>query len=115
MITKTDILAALIKVRDTDAFHAYGGICSNAHACLKDVDPYIGLGEVEDWLQSYFKRWPEFSGNSHYPVDHPGMTPERAYHCTKWRWDTETEYGKARWRLLHFLIDELEQEIRNSQ
>lgn len=78
-------------------------------------------------------RWPEHSGAMSYPVP----APFRAYgECGKWdakqafdethkaslagsydwsmnsyMWDKNTEYGAARWRLLEFLIKELEERV----
>ena len=43
--------------------------------------------------------WPEFSGNSRYPVAHPDLLPESAY-TAKWEVPKWTgEYGAARRRL----------------
>ena len=112
-ISPIDMLTALKMVRDVDYLHTYGGICANAQSALLFVD--VRISEVTDFLIPYFKRWPKFSGNPDYPVSHPRLMPDEAYFDTKHYFEKYTEYGRNRWELLHFLIDELEQEINNSQ
>ena len=81
------------------------GICCNVKALyLKVYGSYRGLDI------SYFASWPEFSGNFIYPVAHKTQSPEDAY-CSLPKWDKDTPYGQARWRLLDHLIKCYEKEL----
>lgn len=56
------------------------------------------------------QHWPKHSGNELFPVPHPEATPVYAYsHYPKW--DKDTEYGRNRYELLEFLIEQLEFEL----
>ena len=63
-------------------------------------------------LQDLMEEWPEFSGDSAYPVPHPDKDPEMAFdHASpKEMWSPEDAYGAARLRLLDWLIAHLEAE-----
>lgn len=62
--------------------------------------------EYESALKALFPRWPEYSGNITFPVPHPELSPRDAYLFLYDIWNRDTEYGKARWRLLEWLIKE---------
>ena len=109
MITKQDMLAALIEVRENPYRHQYGGICSNVQTALWFDD--VSIQDIVDFLAPYFRRWPKYSGERNYPVPHPDKNADVAYFVTEKRFDQSTEYGRNRWELLHFLIEELEKEI----
>ena len=109
MISKEEILAAL-KAIDPDA---EGTKCVGICACVArsfPVDGYFRLF-INDVLKPYFKRWPEYAGDETYPVPHPGMDSARAYNTSVRMFNEHTEYGRARRRLLTFLIEELEKEL----
>lgn len=64
----------------------------------------------------YAHRWARFSGDMAYPVPHPEYAPRPAYAHAVAKgglsfWDKRTEYGRARWELLDFVINQLEQEL----
>lgn len=64
----------------------------------------------------YARRWARFSGDPIYPVPHPEYEPQPAYTYAAAKrgpyfWDKRTEYGQARWELLDFVINQLEQEL----
>ena len=105
------MLAALKQVRDVDYLHTCGGICGNAQSALIFND--VSLLQVTLFLAPYFVRWPKFSGDPDYPVPHPEKGAYVAYLTARKRFDQNTEYGRNRWELLHFLIEELEKEIHN--
>lgn len=56
-------------------------------------------------LKRLFPYWPEYSGNETYPIKSykESFRPNEAYN-TLALWDTTTEYGQARVRLLNWLI-----------
>lgn len=63
------------------------------------------------------RAWPEYSGNTEYPVPSydDSKTPEDAYDLTWDMWRTDTEYGRARWRLLWWCCTELMRELGEVQ
>lgn len=98
-------LLANLKAIDPDT--AVFGICYQALRGLRG-EPEMAAFR---WLQDAFMYWPEFSGDMAYPVPCAGRGPEDAYGRLK-RWSKHTAYGRARRRLLKFLIERLEDEIR---
>lgn len=98
-------LLANLKAIDPDT--AVFGICYQALRGLRGEPEVIAYR----WLQCAFTSWPEFSGDMAYPVPCAGRDPEDAY-GHRARWSKRTEYGRARRRLLKFLIRRLEDEIR---
>lgn len=77
-------------------------------------DSYFDIagGSSQD-LYSHFAEWPEFSGYPLFPV--PPQNPDAIYESAAeaflltgaaQKWDENlSEYARARWRLLDFLID----------
>ena len=84
------LLDELKKLKISGPTDVTKGICSN----------------VSDDLAELFEKWPEFTGDSLFPVPHPQYTPHDAYMKTHDLWIGE--YGEARKRLLDFCIAELE-------
>lgn len=100
-----NLLQALLNLREHGPTKPWFGICLNLDQALTDrtVDAY-------DWIATHAKAWPEYSGDEAYPVPHPTCDPRDAFNDTENLWDTSTEYGRARYRLLDFLIECAEQE-----
>jgi hypothetical protein len=79
--------------------HPCDGVCE----VIKINYGYVNLHEL-------FKSWDEFSGDINFPVpssggnDSPFMTWCNCYDM----WDKNSEYGRARWRLVGHMIAELE-------
>lgn len=91
-------------------YHTNGlGICKNFEN-LTGYDLYEYLEKHDISLYD----WPEFSGSHSYPVpglgrnDNPTRDAYETYHECKPKWDKDTGYGQARYRLLDWLIDQLE-------
>ena len=85
------------------------GICENVNYWLDDNIADIDLDAAAyDTLIRLMKQWPEYSGYPKYPVPHPQFHANDAYDKFP-LWNLETEYGKARYRLLKWLIKETEQ------
>lgn len=96
-----DLLARLRNLRGAVSKGAYeGGICA------------IVPGELTPLLTNKFRLWPEFSGNVAYPIPDPlgGLIAFVKHYESLW--DENTEYGKARRRLLDFLIEEFEKDLK---
>lgn len=55
-----------------------------------------------------FREWDEFSGSVYYPVTHKKLSPECAYNKGYFLFSYLTSYGRARRRLLEWLIKEFE-------
>jgi hypothetical protein len=109
---KALVLEALVKLRDDpEIVRRDMGICSSLAAQL--------LGEVEheqftEIQQALFKAWPEYTGHKYFPVPSEGCDPVGAYDNTEDKWNTDTAYGQARWRLLNFMIWELTAQTQTS-
>lgn len=94
------------------------GICSNMDAKVYAAAPDDSSEpDADDWIRAVVDQWPEWSGRDEeiprkrhelvsYPVPHPVRTPKAAYYHEP-LWDRRTTYGKARMRLLDWLIDRL--------
>lgn len=98
-------LLANLKAIDPDT--AVLGICYEALRGLNCDEEVMAF----TWLKKAFRDWPEFSGVAAYPVRAPGRHPICAYDRLS-RWSNHTAYGRARRRLLKFLIRRLEDELR---
>jgi hypothetical protein len=58
-------------------------------------------------LEYYFEKWKSFSGDFDYPIE--GSV--REFNKGKSKWNSETVYGRLRWDLLEFLIQEIEKDL----
>jgi hypothetical protein len=65
------------------------------------------------YLRSIFHDWPEFTGNTAYPVPHPTLNPDKAYECATnaEMWSENHTYGQARLRLAAHVVNCLKLEI----
>lgn len=87
-------MARLLQLRMYGPVHPDTGICDNV-----DVRG----------LRKFMAEWPEYSGNSSYPVPHPDGA-DNAY-GRPGMWNRRTKYGRARWRLVDYLIDRLKEHV----
>lgn len=76
------------------------GICH----FVKRFNDYQLVGQLNDLM----RQWPEYSGDPVYPIpsfEPDGLSPELKYNCRSYKskWDRNTAYGAARWRLLDWL------------
>ena len=104
-------ILAVIRERRTDTRR---GICWHMHTALGEID--IALTQrrkVNNWVRDAFSEWPKSSGDNHYPVPDGDMNPEVAFDNTEDLWDPSTEYGRNRYELLDFLIQEAEKIVCN--
>lgn len=66
-------------------------------------------------LKCLWADWPEYSGCFSYPISvfniAEGLTPQKQFELYLDKWDQSTEYGKARMRLLNWLIERLTFEL----
>lgn len=79
------------------------GICSNAK-------PWVHSHIEINLLYDVFRVWPKRSGVCGYPVP-SGDTyvgAVTAYNAATDCWDRNTEYGRLRWELLDFCIEQVE-------
>lgn len=105
---------ALCEIRKRRIEPRYG-ICTNLTELL---DRYLGWREVtriERLFRELYVGWPEYSGSVEYPVwTDRSMGSDRQYAEAQEAgtvWDSSTDYGAARWRLLDWAIAELEVRI----
>lgn len=101
MSTEQTLLKALISIRDSKKCNL-SGICS-------DVNRTTGWDqEAKTLLHKLMQKWPKYSGHENYPVPNPsGGHPRDAYYELH-LWNRRTKYGRLRWELLEWLIQELE-------
>lgn len=85
------------------------GICKNfENTCGRDLDVVMRYWEIS------YADWPGFSGSLAYPVKGVGMLfnptddARDTYNQTPSKWDRRTKYGKARYDLLYWLIEQFE-------
>lgn len=84
--------------------HATSGLCYN----MDYVDGNATALPDKFLCRKLWKLWDKYSGYEAYPVPHPIHRASFAYHNTREKWDTSTEYGRNRWELLNYLIDQVE-------
>jgi hypothetical protein len=79
------------------------GICGNFR---KLNEEYLNV-----YLREYninYEDWSLYSGNSNYPVQGELGTAFTSYHYSDNKWDKSTKYGKQRYELLNWLIEQFE-------
>lgn len=118
--------AALFAVNtDEDPDHEHRGICDQIDSRIDYENCYGSqawildkqgqpLFRIKSWLKTQFKLWPEFSGETRYPV--PSLNPlNSAEEYFQYRADEDAmwkgEYGKSRKRLLKFLQEQFSKEF----
>lgn len=107
---KVEVLAALERLQHEEHHDGDLGICNSVRYAT-----VCSVAEQNSILAALFIKWPEFSGDSKYPVPgFDGLSPADAFDGASSRgtmWDQATEYGQARMRILEFSIRELRTEL----
>lgn len=85
------------------------GICYNMSCLMTFNDHFAVRHEIRQEMKRIFKAWPEFSGDVTWPICNGDVDPKKSYLFAKDKW-TNSKYGKARKRLLKFLIEKLKSE-----
>ena len=102
-LTPWTLLAALRRMRDEGIPRTHLGLCNNAQC------------HFTSWYLAEF--WPKFSGDREYPVPHPNMKAEDAFHFANDLWgdraflhlrDPDDQYRRNRWDYLDWMIEQLE-------
>lgn len=80
------------------------GICSNAQNVLTYPQYIKTINKM--------KQWPKHSGSEKYPISTSKQkTPCKQYwEKDSTKWSKRSAYGRARWELLEWLINEFEKE-----
>lgn len=111
------LLSALKEIqKDVDA-----GDTRNAGICgwLEDIVPfYLDTSDENDvvsiYIDSIFMKWPEFSGFINFPVPCACESPMDSFYGHKLAQSLWSgEYGRARKRLLAFMIDCVQDDLSN--
>lgn len=100
-----EVLKALRELGPTTEARFYG-ICFS----LTEATDYLTARIIMD---EYAPLWNEYSGDIDYPV--PSFSEKSsisAYNSTDDMWDTDTEYGRARYRLVDHLINCIEKDLQ---
>lgn len=79
------------------------GICCH-------IERYSGAYHYENkrLCRALWVHWEHFSGRQHYPVPARDGLPAVAFHSGASKWNPNTEYGMMRWKLLQYLIEQVE-------
>lgn len=87
-----------------------GGLCQNVFTIARKMGyDYEERTQIVDLLRGLWQKWPEYSGDILFPV--PGtryfdkVSAHHAYTLCKRPWSRFTKYGRARRRLLDWLIE----------
>ena len=103
---KTELHLALLEVQKAvESNQPSTGLCDLFTKALlsKDYDLRVKLSKE---LRNLMRQWPEYSGDAVFPVPAPdGSCPETCYVRAKTLWGFD-DYGRARRRLLAWLIAE---------
>lgn len=104
MAKAEQILAALKDLKQNGPKTARHGICANIS---EQYNPEFGINSLSAMEAVWFvaPMWPEYSGNSLFPVEGSELQYNR--HVNKW----EGMHGPARKRLLDFLIKYFEGQV----
>ena len=84
--------------------HPTAGIC---YALSRSYEYQIASHDTGLYMKAALRAammsWPKYSGDFIYPIPGGGM----AYDNHRAKWDRTTEYGRLRWELLDWIIQEL--------
>jgi hypothetical protein len=106
------VKAGLEQIRNPAARMNCTGICST----LGDRMEYEYPKERNNWLKGKFITWDEFSGDEDYPVKSECiMSPASKYDTCFDMWNNDTTYGRARLRLLEYLIEQVDADIKEAE
>lgn len=101
------LLGILLRIRDDEAARDPGlGLMQTVGALARECQDWRVRDTAEALARHYALRWPKHSGDWYFPI--PGGV-DAFYNCPD-KWDRSTEYGRLRWELLDFLIEELRNE-----
>lgn len=86
--------------------------------CCDQYDRYKVLDRWMQYRNYLFRKWPEYTGRINFPVPVPADEPidvtdlERHMYLRACNWKTmwQGPYGAARYRLLQFMIDEIQRD-----
>lgn len=104
------VLAALKELRQDGPHQLDLGICYHVQFIV-DPDFEDDDLDAEGILKEAFYTWPEYSGEPGFPIKHQGMTASHAFYAANNMWGRDTEYGRARWRLLDHCIKHFEEVV----
>ena len=100
-ISKEELLSKLLMLRASGPRVLHHGICSN-----------IGVMHLPVEI---LEKWSKYTGNNCYPVPDPELSPAKAFTKTMNLWDRSTKYGRNRWELVNFLIEELSKDVKSNK
>ncbi len=108
-IDKAELLVALRHIRDNGPQRLDRGICIAVWQLSLQRDWKIS--DITRALKKYWVKWPEYSGDVTYPiVTNKKIIAYRQYDNCENKWNKRSPYGRARWRLLNWLIEQMEAE-----
>lgn len=89
-------------------FSEKGGICVGVEYLTMNVEGTNDF-EVAELMRAMFVTWPEYSGDSHFPVPFGNWSASTIYFKAGNLWIGP--YGESRLRLLSYMIEQLQAEM----
>ena len=80
-------------------------------------DPTLGICQITTletapYIKGIWEKWPKYSGSLLYPVPafegQDSKEAENSFYMNYLLWDKDTEYGRNRWELLEWMIEEIQ-------
>lgn len=106
------ILEALKDIKANGPSHLDSGICHNVELLVTKGRAIPTPLETMQKMQQLFRNWPNYSDDPSFPIPHP-KKPESQY-CAYMKlstWSKRGEYGRSRWALVDWMIEQLEKEL----
>lgn len=105
--TITTKICTLVALKDLHADpNKSGGICPEFNAYKLGGVCYL-------YMRKVMLSWPKRTNDTPFPVPSGRVSPCVAYNNFD-KWSKRSEYGKARWELLEYMIATIEEDIRNN-
>lgn len=114
------LLDALLLVKYSGDLRLWSGICGNVDGMIVGIlsfEPYSYYNDINHIranaagiLKHLFRKWKHFSGNVNYPISVNGGKAVSQYYradAARTQWTKYSAYGRKRWELLDFLIEEV--------
>lgn len=89
-------------------FSEKGGICVGVEYLTMDVEGCDDF-KVAQLMRALFTTWPEYTGDTHFPVPFGSWSPSNIYFKAGNLWIGP--YGESRLRLLSYMIEQLQAEV----
>lgn len=106
------LLEALKNIKANGPSDLDSGICHNVERRVtKDQNIQMPF-EVREKMRQLFRDWPNYSGDQVFPIPHPRKWNSQYFaYKNLSTWSKRGEYGRSRWALVDWMIEQLEKEL----